>query len=239
MESPQQDQNKNAEELGKTYGALLNQENWHHEVDESVLQQPQDLNPIGEENPEASEKSKSIIPDEPEAPPSAHRIVEALLFVGGKPLTKEQACETIRGLTGEQFHEILYFLNKEYHRQGRPYRIQAKGNGYVMSLRRQFRSVLEKLFGTTREAQLSQVAIDVLSLVAYRQPATKQEIDSLRGAESGGVLRQLVRRGLVAIVQRGQSEKREVAYGTTGRFLELFNLKSLDDLPRTEDLQQI
>jgi len=74
-------------------------------------------------------------------------------------------------------------------------------------------------------------------LVAYRQPATKQEIDSLRGAESGALLRQLVRRNLIAIVHRAESDRREVAYGTTGRFLELFGLNSLDDLPRTQDLQ--
>ena len=79
----------------------------------------------------------------------------------------------------------------------------------------------------------------MLALVAYRQPATKMEIDSLRGVESGALLRQLVRRGLIAVVQRGDAERRDVAYGTTGRFLELFGLGSLEDLPRTQDLQQL
>jgi segregation and condensation protein B len=93
-----------------------------------------------------------------------------------------------------------------------------------------------------REARLSPAAIDVLALVAYRQPATKQEIDSIRGTESGHLLRQLVRRRLIDIVHRTESlleKKREVSYGTTERFLELFGLKSLDDLPQTQDLQKL
>lgn len=194
-----------------------------------------------EETPESSAESPStsLLPPEQEAPPPPERIIEAMLFVGGSPLTNEQAGEIIQGLTAEQFHEIVSGLNDEYKRQGRPYAIQKHGGGYVLKLRSRFRLVRERLFGSPREAQLSQAAVDVLALVAYRQPATKQEIDALRGAESTSLLRQLVRRGLIAIVQRGESESKEVAYGTTPRFLEFFGLNSLDDLPRTQDLQQI
>jgi segregation and condensation protein B len=95
------------------------------------------------------------------------------------------------------------------------------------------------LHGRQREARLSPAAIDVLALVAYRQPATRQEIDNLRGADSGALLRQLVRRNLIAVVQRGDGQHREVSYGTTPRFLELFQLQSLDDLPQTQDLQRL
>ena len=75
--------------------------------------------------------------------------------------------------------------------------------------------------------------------MAYRQPVAKQEIDSIRGAESGSLLRQLVRRGLISVVQRGESSRREVSYGTSQRFLDLFKLRSLDDLPQTQDLQKL
>jgi segregation and condensation protein B len=78
----------------------------------------------------------------------------------------------------------------------------------------------------------------VLALVAYRQPITKQEIEALRGGESTSALRQLVRLGLIA-VQRGEADQREVVYRTTTRFLSLFQLRSLDDLPRTQDLQKL
>src|SRR5260370_10603343 len=108
-----------------------------------------------------------------------------------------------------------------------------------MGLRPRVKDVAERLYGQTRKARLSPAAIDVLSLVAYRQPVAKQEVDSIRGMESGSLLRQLVRRGLIAVAQRGDSLKREVAYGTTQRFLQLFKLRSLDDLPQTHDLQQL
>jgi segregation and condensation protein B len=217
--------------LGRSYGALLGRDTWEVDVNEDGVLAPQ--------GPEEEARPAGPPPGEAASPPPLLRIVEALLFVGGAPLTPERAGEAVRGLTPDQFREAVDTLNRGYRRQGRPYRIHAQGKGYVLDLCTRFRRVREKLYGTTREARLSPAAIDVLSLVAYRQPATKQEIDSLRGAESGSLLRQLVRRGLIAVVHRGDSAQREVSYGTTARFLELFRLRSLDDLPQTQDLQRL
>jgi segregation and condensation protein B len=174
----------------------------------------------------------------PPSPPPLSRIVEALLFVGGEPLTAERACAAVRGLTAQQFLELIDTLNREYRRQGRPYAIQSQGPGYILTLRAQYRPVVERLYGSHRQARLSSAAIDVLSVVAYRQPVTKQEVDTIRGAESGALLRQLVRRGLASVFRRAGPEG-DVTYGTTPRFLELFHLRGLDDLPRTQDLQKI
>jgi segregation and condensation protein B len=169
--------------------------------------------------------------------PTTLGIVEALLFVGGPPLTLARASEVVRGLTAEQFAEAIELLSREYRSQGRPYTVQARGDGFELRLKPRYRGIVEKLYGTAREARLSTAAVDVLALIAYRQPVSKQDIDSLRGLDSSGLLRQLVRRGLIAVVQRTAAEKREVVYGTTPRFLELFGLTSLDDLPRAQDLQ--
>ncbi len=109
--------------------------------------------------------------------------------------------------------------------------------GYELGLRPAFRAVRERMFGTTRETRLSQPAQDTLALVAYRQPVTRQEVDSLRGADSLSLLRQLVRLGLIS-VQRG-ADPNEMCYGTTTRFLKLYALQGLDDLPRTQDLQRL
>jgi segregation and condensation protein B len=212
-----------AEELGRSYDARMHEgAAWEVDMSEALTA------------PAAARGDA-----ESEAPPPPLRIIEALLFVGGAPLSAVTACEIVRGLTPEQFSQALDVLNLAYRRQGRPYVIQAQGAGYVLALRPRFRSVTEKLYGTAREARLSAAAIDVLALVAYRQPATRQEIDSLRGADSAALLRQLVRRGLVSVVQRAEAGQREVCYGTTSRFLELFGLRSLDDLPRTQELQQL
>jgi len=206
-------------DLGRSYAAVLAQQTWETDTPDTP---------------------PAAAPAPPAASPSPiKRIVEALLFVGGVPLTAVRAGEVMRGLTPDEFSAAVTTLNHDYRQQGRPYVIHSQGQGYVLTLRPRFRGVLSRLYGTAREARLSPAAIDVLALVAYRQPATKQEVDSLRGAESGSLLRQLVRRGLVVVVQRGDAAQRDVAYGTTARFLELFGLTGLDDLPHTQDLQQL
>jgi segregation and condensation protein B len=212
-----------SEALGKSYTAVLGQRAW--EVD--GMEEPGSAVPA-----KAEQRMSSLTP-------TPLRIVEALLFVGGPPLTAARAAEAVSGLTPTQFVHAVDTLNRDYRRQGRPYTIRTQNQGYVLALRPRFQPLVEKLYGTTREARLSPAAIDVLSLVAYRQPASKPEIDSLRGAESGALLRQLVRRGLISVVHRAEASRREVSYGTTTRFLELFGLKSIDDLPQTQDLQTL
>ncbi len=233
------------EDLEKSYGALIDQGNWEGDSPSG---------PDSTTDHSTTHHSPLTTPQAAEPPPEPQRIIEALLFVGGEPLTPARAGDIVRGLAPAQFHQAIANLNRDYRRQGRPYAIGVQGEGYVLTLRPCFRDVIDKLYGGVREARLSTAALDVLSLVAYRQPIGKQEIDSLRGAESGHLLRQLIRRGLVEIVHRGEGERRafstptesatctagkEVTYGTTPRFLELFGLQNLDDLPRTQDLQQI
>jgi segregation and condensation protein B len=210
------------EDLSQRYDALLHQQSWEVDAPEAL-----------------GEPSEAATAETPAAPLSPKRIIEALLFVGGAPLTAVRAADAIRGLTPAQFQEAIAELNRAYRTQGRPYSIQPRDRGYILGLRQQYRGVVDNLFGSTREARLSVAAVDVLALVAYRQPATRQEIDSLRGADSAALLRQLVRRGLIAVVHRGDAAQKEVAYGTTQRFLDLFGLKSLEDLPQTQDLQRL
>jgi segregation and condensation protein B len=206
-----------AEDLTRSYAAMLETASW----EEAAV-------PAGRS------------PDESNAtPPPPVRIVEALLFVGGTPLTAKRVSEIIRGFSSDQFTDAVDALSRAYRLQNRPYTILARGEGYSLALRPKYRGVMEKLYGGQREARLSTAAIDVLALVAYRQPATKAEVDSLRGADSVGLLRQLVRRGLIQVVFRADADQRAVSYGTTPRFLEWFGLHSLDDLPRTQDLQQL
>jgi segregation and condensation protein B len=172
-----------------------------------------------------------------ESPPPPERILEALLFVGGEPLTSQQAREVIRGLTEEHFIQLIAHLNQTYTRQGRPYRIKTRGPGYQLVLLPRFRVVVDRLFGSTREAQLSQGALDVLSLIAYRQPLTRAEVESLRGADCATTLRQLVRLGLISLHR--SPDGGDTTYQTTPRFLHLFGLRSLEDLPRTQELRPL
>jgi segregation and condensation protein B len=207
-----------ATDLARSYGPLLGQD-----AALPPTEEPGEHAPSSVEGP---------------SPPPLARILEAILFVGGAPLTAVRAGEALRGLTAAQFSQVIDALNRDYRLQGRPYRIQARDQGFELVLLPRYRVVLERLYGSAREARLSGAALDVLALVAYRQPAARQEVESLRGSDCGAPLRQLVRLGLIA-VQRGDAGRREVAYGTTPRFLQLFRLRSLDDLPRTQDLQKM
>jgi segregation and condensation protein B len=173
-----------------------------------------------------------------ELPPAPEQIVEAMLFVGGHPLAAGVACSAVRGLTPERFREAVDALNKRYREQWRPYTIEARDDGFVLVVRPAYRNVRERLFGGPRETRLSQPALDVLSVVAYRQPVGKAEIDTIRGTDSGATLRQLVRLNLVAVRHRADAAGREVRYGTTPRFLQVFGLAALDELPRLGDPQQ-
>ncbi len=164
------------------------------------------------------------------APPPMDRLVEALLFAGGPPVTADLAEQTVRGLTPDRFRGTVDDLNRRYRDQNRPYAIDARAGGYVLAVRPAYLRVHAKLAAGPREARLTQAALDVLSVVAYRQPATKADVDAVRGADSAGPLRQLVRLGLVALSR--PEPNTPPAYTTTKRFLELLRLDALADLPK-------
>jgi segregation and condensation protein B len=186
---------------------------------------------MGEKNAEGTDATVS--------PPPEERLVEAMLFLGGPPLTPARAVEAVRGLVPERLAEAVERLNRAYRLQGRPYHIQIRDQGYELVLRPRFNRVIDRLIGSPREARLSPQALDVLALVAYRQPVTRAEVEGLRGVDSAGPLRQLVRLGLVAVQRGGTGSGPDLIYSTTARFLTLFRLRTLDDLPRTQDLQRM
>jgi chromosome segregation and condensation protein ScpB len=231
MTDPEPDDLATARRLGESYAALVGAGDWQVDVVPEavpVADPPDDDPPVTAppRHPTAPPLAEAV--NEPTIPPTPIQIVEALLFVGGPPLTAEHAAEAIRGLTPDQFRECIDTLNRVYRSQNRPYAVVHGATGYVLRVGRKYAAVRERLFGGPREARLNQPALDVLSLVAYRQPVGKAEIDGARGADSGGVLRQLTRLGLVATET---AEAGEVLYRTTGRFLEVFRLRDLEDLP--------
>jgi segregation and condensation protein B len=233
------------QEVGESLAARIGNQDWV--LDEEDLLTAEGGVPIAEpvvSDPVAPPATEVAVPVaeaavEAEVPPTPLQIIEAMLFVGGQPLKAEKACAIVRGLGIEQVREAIELLNQVYRLQNRPYFIASSEQGYSLTVRPRYKSIKEKIFGGPREARLTQAALDVLSLAAYRQPTTKNEIDTIRGVDSGHLVRQLVRLGLIAVVQRAEAKEREVRYGTTSRFLELFNLKSLDDLPQTGDPQRL
>jgi len=171
---------------------------------------------------------------------SPRNILEAMLFVGNEnnsPLTSAQVAELVRGVEPQEVDELVVQLNQLYDKEGCPYRIVHVNNGYRLELRAKFHRLRDRFYGRIRRARLSQVAIDVLAIVAYNQPVSRREVDRLRRKPSGALLSQLVRRKLLELQRRNDSENTP-CYFTTNRFLALFHLESLDELPQSEDFEK-
>lgn len=162
------------------------------------------------------------------------RVIEALLFVGNEPLAPDRVQSAFPSITSFEFLQAIRKLTYRYETQNRPYRIRRTGEGYVLELKQQFRENLRARTRVDRGVKLPRPVVEVLSLVAYRQPITKEEIETLSGADPSGAIRQLLRRGLI----ERQSREKGVSptFVTTQRFLELFQIESLEELPSSEEL---
>lgn len=172
---------------------------------------------------------------------SEKQVVEAALFVGGMPLTAKKLSSLFHTDHGFGFVEcLLDELNRQYADEGRPYSITLGEGGYRLSLLPEFESVRNKVFGYgPKDVKMTQDALEVLSLVAYKQPITKSQMEALGKSNAGSVLRQLVQRELIRIdrahAPQNSKSKNDPPYTTTPRFLSLFGLGSLHDLPVAED----
>ena len=127
-------------------------------------------------------------------------------------------------------------LNTAYVAQARPYEIRLGEGGYRLELRPEYDRLRHRVYGSgPREVRLSQDVLEVLALVAYRQPVSQHEIESHGKQNAGNLLRQLLRRDLIAF-ERGPGGRKDVQYHTTARFLSVFGLGNLEELPQAEDL---
>jgi segregation and condensation protein B len=172
---------------------------------------------------------------------NARTVVEAMLFVGrpdNGPLSARELAAAMRGVSPGEIESAVSRLNALYKADGAPYEIEQTKGGYRLVLRAEFERMRDKFYGRVKEARLSPAVLEVLSVLAYNQPATVEQLNDLRGGPSGGALSTLVRRKLVKVERTGKGGKTS-QYSTTERFLKLFGLDSLEGLPRTEDLEKV
>jgi segregation and condensation protein B len=163
-----------------------------------------------------------------------------MLFVGrpdGGVYSAREMAAAMRGCSPAEIDTAVAELNAIYKLDAAPYEIVGSPNGYRLSLREQFARVRDKYHGRIREARLSPLALEVLSIVAYNQPITAAEVSQLRGQPSGAALSMLVRWHLLQI-SRPADRKSPPQYLTTDRFLRLFRLENLAALPRTAELEE-
>jgi segregation and condensation protein B len=163
--------------------------------------------------------------------------IEAMLFASDKPLMLDQIRRVLDDLDPASIRETVEDLRKDYESSNRGIRIYEVAGGFQMIANPVFAIFLKKLFKSGRSAEkLSKSGMETLAIIAYKQPLSKLEIESLRQVNVDGVMNTLEEKDLVRVIGRKKTPGRPKVYGTTRKFLEYFGLKSLEDLPKLENV---
>lgn len=165
-------------------------------------------------------------------------ILEALVFASETPLTPERVMEILPEADRAGVVSTLRELVREYEQRGGGVILREVAGGFQFHTRPDLSSWIRKL-RTNRAALMSPAALETLAVVAYRQPLVKAEIDRIRGVDASGAMKGLLEKKLVRIVGRKDVPGKPIIYGTTKKFLEVFNLRDLSELPTLRELKDL
>ena len=165
-------------------------------------------------------------------------ILESLLFVADGPLTVQRFAEVLDGVDKETIQTLLRELQTDLEAPSRGLRLVEVAGGYQLRTEKNNADWVKKFLGG-RPARMGRATLETLAIIAYRQPITKAEIESIRGVDVDGVITTLLERNLIRAVARKDVPGRPFLYGTTAEFLQLFNLKDLTELPTLKETDEI
>jgi segregation and condensation protein B len=163
-------------------------------------------------------------------------ILESLLFSTHHPLTAGRLAELMDLPTTKPLRKAIRSLNTQYEESHRCFRIEQVSGGYQLLTLPEYGEYLKKLHLRDADTKLTKAALETLAIIAYKQPILRADIEAIRGVQCGETIRSLMEKHLVKIAGRAEEPGRPILYGTTKRFLELFGLNSLKDLPQGEQL---
>ncbi len=164
-------------------------------------------------------------------------LVEAVLFLENEPVDTAVIAR-ITGLNRREVLDAVEKLRQLYARDDHGLEIIELGGGYAFSVKPQLWDTLKPHYGKRNEGKLSRAALETLSIVAYSQPVTRQEIESIRGVSADGMIKLLLSRSLIKEVGKKDAPGKPVQYGTTKDFLKTFRLASIADLPKMDELDK-
>lgn len=164
-------------------------------------------------------------------------IVEGLLFTWGDPLHVNEIKKII-GLNKKETEEIIYDLIDDYNYENRGLRVVKLGDEYQIGTKPEYYDWIKKLRKQTKNKKLSNAALETLSIIAYKQPVIKSEIEFIRGVKSDKAISTLMEHNLIEEQGRLDKTGRPILYGTTSKFLRVFSLESLEDLPELKDIDR-
>jgi segregation and condensation protein B len=181
----------------------------------------------------------------PESTPDFDAAVEALVFAAEEPIDSKTIAQSWAEATGLEVpkpgdvDDSVERINERLLETQRPYAIERWGGGYRFATRKGLAPFLKALFVTDRQRKLSRTLMESLAILAYRQPVSRSELEFVRGVDCDYAIRKLLEFGLIDVVGRSERVGRPLLYGTTDRFLELFGLHTLDELPNLRELESI
>ncbi len=167
------------------------------------------------------------------------REIEALLFAADGPLTVARLKKLLAGAETGEIKEAVAELEAEYTQAGHAFTVVEFGGGWQIATRPEFSPSVEKMLKSRRFTRLSKAGLEVLAIIAYRQPITRLEIDEIRGVNSSGAISTLTERNLITVVGRSQTVGNPLLYGTTREFLNHLGLKGLGQLPALPELEDV
>ena len=165
-------------------------------------------------------------------------IVESVLFASSEPLTPQQINSVLPEKDLKEIRTVLAELQGEYEAMNRSFTVREVAKGFQFCTLPRFRPYIASLLNS-RQFRLSRAALETLAIIAYRQPIIRQDIERLRGVDVGGILKMLLKRELIRIVGRKPLPGRPIIYGTTRKFLEVFDLKDLSSLPTLKEIEEL
>lgn len=172
-------------------------------------------------------------------PKETKSIIESLLFISEKPLLIEQIKEILPELDAPYIRSLVDELRLQYQDDKRGLSIIEVAGGFRMTTSPDVANYIKKFYKSRQRERLTVPSLETLSIIAYKQPVSRLEIESIRGVNVDGVINTLLEKGLVRIAGRKEAVGRPFVYGTTRQFLEYFGLKSLEELPKLEEFSHI
>ncbi|MGD2124749.1 MAG: SMC-Scp complex subunit ScpB [Desulfobacteraceae bacterium] len=165
-------------------------------------------------------------------------IIEALLFASDKPLSASDIHSCLSDVKGDDIKSALRVLQYEYEALGRSFGLKEVAGGYQFRSRSAYGPYILKMLESS-PTRLSRASMETLAIIAYKQPILRQEIERLRGVDVGGILRSLLEKGLIRIMGRKDLPGRPLVYGTSKKFLEVFDLKDIHSLPKLKEIKAL
>jgi len=173
-------------------------------------------------------------------------VIEALIFSSDDSLSADEIIRAVKSIDGDDIDltkqdvdSNVELLNQKYEENGNAYRILRIANGYLYATLETFAKYVGFLSSERAKRRLSQAALETLAIIAYKQPITKPELESIRGVNSDYILTTLLEKNLITIKGRAETVGRPLLYGTTDEFLKYFGLNTLTDLPKPRELEEI